>query len=79
MEPGIGLIRSPISASRAPDLTIRDGVEGLGAGAAVAGNATFVDEVGIEYGIYGAYRLRSAFQPIFRREGAWLVPFAVEG
>ena len=79
MEPGIGLIRSPISASRAPDLTIRDGVDGLGAGAAVAGNATFVDEVGIEYGIYGAYRLRSAFQPIFRREGAWLVPFAVEG
>ena len=38
-----------------------------------------VDDNGIEYGIYGDFRLRSAYQPIFRREGATLVPFAVEG
>ena len=38
-----------------------------------------VDDNGIKYGIYGDFRLRSAYQPIFRREGATLVPFAVEG
>lgn len=40
--------------------------------------ALVVDEVGIETGIYGYYRLKTAHQPIFRREGAGLVPFAVE-
>lgn len=40
--------------------------------------ALFVDEVGIEAGIYGNYRLKTAHQPIFRREGAELIPFAVE-
>jgi EAL domain-containing protein (putative c-di-GMP-specific phosphodiesterase class I) len=46
---------------------------------ALVSEAIFVDEVGIEYGIYSDYRLRSSFQPIFRREGDLLVPFAVEG
>ncbi len=42
------------------------------------GDAIFADEIGIEYGILGDYRLRSAYQPIFcLREGS-LVPVAVE-
>ncbi|NGO54437.1 EAL domain-containing protein [Allomesorhizobium camelthorni] len=41
-------------------------------------SALNVDEVGIETGIYGNYRLKTAHQPIFRREGAELIPFAVE-
>lgn len=41
-------------------------------------SALNVDEVGIETGIYGNYRLKTAHQPIFRREGAKLIPFAVE-
>jgi EAL domain-containing protein (putative c-di-GMP-specific phosphodiesterase class I) len=40
--------------------------------------ALLVDEVGIETGRYGSYRLKTAHQPIFRRESAELVPFAVE-
>lgn len=40
--------------------------------------AIFVDEVGLEIGIYGNYRLKTSYQPIFRREGSELVPFAVE-
>ena len=40
--------------------------------------ALIVDEIGIETGIYGKYRLKTAHQPIFRREGSDLVPFAVE-
>ena len=40
--------------------------------------ALLVDEVGIETGIYEKYRLKTAHQPIFRREAAELVPFAVE-
>jgi EAL domain-containing protein (putative c-di-GMP-specific phosphodiesterase class I) len=40
--------------------------------------ALFADEVGIETGIYGRYRLKTAHQPIFSREGGNLVPFAVE-
>lgn len=40
--------------------------------------ALVVDEVGIETGIYGKYRLKTAHQPIFRRKGAELVPFGVE-
>jgi EAL domain-containing protein (putative c-di-GMP-specific phosphodiesterase class I) len=40
--------------------------------------ALFVDEIGIETGIYKNYRLKTAHQPIFRRAGAELIPFAVE-
>jgi EAL domain-containing protein (putative c-di-GMP-specific phosphodiesterase class I) len=40
--------------------------------------ALVVDEIGIETGIYGNYRLKTAHQPIFRREGAELISFAVE-
>lgn len=40
--------------------------------------AIFVDEVGLEIGIYGQYRLKTSYQPIFRREGSNLVPFALE-
>ena len=54
-------------------------MKSLGNRPAYFSEAIFVDEVGIEYGIYSDYRLRSAFQPIFRREGTLLVPFAVEG
>jgi EAL domain-containing protein (putative c-di-GMP-specific phosphodiesterase class I) len=40
--------------------------------------ALFVDEVGIETGIYGKYRLKTAHQPIFSRDGANLALFGVE-
>lgn len=43
------------------------------------GDAIFVDEVGIEYGVHGDFRLRSAYQPIFAPLGRSLHPVAVEG
>lgn len=42
-------------------------------------DAIFVDEIGIEIGIHGDYRLKTAYQPIFRRDGGLLLPVAVEG
>lgn len=42
-------------------------------------DAIIVDEVGIEVGVYGEYRLRSLYRPIFAREGEQLRPVAVEG
>lgn len=42
-------------------------------------DAIAVDEVGIETGRYGGFFLKSAYQPVFRRESDVLVPFAVEG
>jgi EAL domain-containing protein (putative c-di-GMP-specific phosphodiesterase class I) len=36
------------------------------------------DEIGLEYGVYGAYRLRGACQPIYAPRGDVLVPVAVE-
>ncbi len=44
-----------------------------------AGEALFTDEVGIEYGVHGDYRLRSSYEPIFARRLASLRPVAVEG
>lgn len=41
-------------------------------------DAIYADEVGIEYGIIGDYRLRSAYQPIFAPREGFLVPVAVE-
>ncbi|QKC89098.1 EAL domain-containing protein [Mesorhizobium sp. NZP2234] len=43
------------------------------------GDAIFVDEVGIEYGVHGDFRLRSAYQPIFAPLGGTLHAVAVEG
>lgn len=40
--------------------------------------AIFVDEIGLEIGIYGPYRLKTSYQPIFRRVGSNIVPFALE-
>jgi EAL domain-containing protein (putative c-di-GMP-specific phosphodiesterase class I) len=42
------------------------------------GRSIFADEIGLEYGIYGDYRLHSAFQPIFAPRGDHLEPVAVE-
>ena len=42
------------------------------------GDAIFADEVGIEYGIHGEFRLRSAYQPIFAPQGRFLHAVAVE-
>lgn len=42
-------------------------------------DAIIVDEIGIESGGYGIYRLRSLFQPIFERRGQALQVVAVEG
>jgi len=44
-----------------------------------ATDAIFADEVGIEYGVYGAFRLRSAYQPIFTPRSGTLAAVAVEG
>ncbi|TPL84502.1 EAL domain-containing protein [Mesorhizobium sp. B2-3-13] len=43
------------------------------------GDAIFADEIGIEYGIHGDFRLRSAYQPIYAPRGGSLHPVAVEG
>jgi EAL domain-containing protein (putative c-di-GMP-specific phosphodiesterase class I) len=40
---------------------------------------TFVDEIGIEIGIYGDWRLKATFRPIFARAGGGFRPVAVEG
>ncbi|RLP25438.1 EAL domain-containing protein [Mesorhizobium sp. YM1C-6-2] len=42
-------------------------------------DALIVDEIGIESGCYGIYRLRSLYQPIFRRREKTLKMVAVEG
>lgn len=42
-------------------------------------DAIFADEIGIEYGILGDFRLRSAYQPIFAPYGGALRAVAVEG
>jgi EAL domain-containing protein (putative c-di-GMP-specific phosphodiesterase class I) len=42
-------------------------------------DAIIVDEIGIESGGYGIYRLRSLYQPIFERRDQTLQIFAVEG
>ena len=41
-------------------------------------DAIVVDEVGIETGLYRDYRLKTSYQPIFRREGESLRPVAVD-
>ncbi len=41
--------------------------------------AIFVDEVGIAYGVYEPFRLRSAYQPIFAPRDGHLAAVAVEG
>lgn len=46
---------------------------------AFASDAIFVDEIGIEIGVYGDYRLKSLYQPIFARRGGSIVPVAVAG
>lgn len=40
--------------------------------------AIFADEVGIQFGVYGAFRLWSAYQPIFAPQGKALKAVAVE-
>ncbi len=42
-------------------------------------DAIIVDEIGIESGCYGIYRLRSLYQPIFKRRDRKLKMVAVEG
>ncbi|WP_157020138.1 EAL domain-containing protein [Mesorhizobium xinjiangense] len=50
-----------------------DGIDGF-----ALRQALIADEIGLETGIFGNYRLKSAFQPIYRREGALLVACSVE-
>lgn len=42
-------------------------------------DAIIVDEIGLESGCYGLYRLRSLYQPIFKRREKTLKMIAVEG
>ena len=44
-----------------------------------AGTAIFVDEIGIEVGIVGEFRLRASYQPVFTRRGDLLNAVAVRG
>lgn len=37
------------------------------------------DEIGLEIGIFGDYRLKSVFQPIFALQDGYLAPLAIEG
>jgi len=41
--------------------------------------AIFADEIGLQFGVYGEFRLWSAYQPIFAPEGRVLRAVAVEG
>jgi EAL domain-containing protein (putative c-di-GMP-specific phosphodiesterase class I) len=41
--------------------------------------AIFADEIGIQFGVYGEFRLWSAYQPIFAPQGRALKAVAVEG
>lgn len=43
-----------------------------------AAEAIFSDEIGIRFGVYGEFRLWSAYQPIFAPRGRRLEPIAVE-
>ena len=44
-----------------------------------AAKAIFTDEIGLQFGVYGEFRLWSAYQPIFAPEGRKLRAVAVEG
>lgn len=48
-------------------------------GAAIPADRILVDEAGNESGIWGKFRLKSAFQLVYQREGEALLPAAVEG
>jgi EAL domain-containing protein (putative c-di-GMP-specific phosphodiesterase class I) len=41
--------------------------------------STFVDEIGIVVGIYGDWRIKAAYRPVFARAGGGFHPVAVEG
>ena len=41
--------------------------------------AIFADEIGLQFGVYGEFRLWSAYQPIFASDGGVLRAVAVEG
>jgi EAL domain-containing protein (putative c-di-GMP-specific phosphodiesterase class I) len=41
--------------------------------------STFVDEIGIAVGVYGDWRVKAAYRPVFARAGQGFRPVAVEG
>ena len=49
------------------------------AGGATSGLVLDVDEVGISYARHGAYLIRAAYRPVFRRQGEHLERVALEG
>lgn len=51
---------------------------GFGALPADFSGRILADEVGLEFGIHGDFRLRCAIQPIFRHDGGRLTPVAVD-
>lgn len=54
-----------------------DEVFGFGALPQALAGKIVADEVGLEYGIHGGYRLRCTVQPIFRHQDGRLLPIAV--
>ncbi|MGF7004645.1 hypothetical protein [Aminobacter sp. BE322] len=55
-----------------------DPVFGFGAIPADLGDKIVADEVGIEFGVHGRFRLRCAIQPVFRHRDGRLTPVAVD-
>lgn len=55
-----------------------DAFFGFGALPQDFGGKIVADEIGLEFGIYGEYRLRCAMQPIFRHEAGTLTPIAAD-
>ena len=58
---------------------MNDGFFGFGALPQAVAAKIVADEVGLEYGIHGDFRLRCTVQPIFRHEDGHLTPIAVFG
>lgn len=57
---------------------MNDPVFGFGAIPADLGDRIVADEVGIEFGVHGRFRLRSAIQPVFRHSDGRLTPVAAD-
>lgn len=51
---------------------------GAGSRPRLVAEAIVADEIGIETGVYGNYRVRAAYRPVFRREGGFLICAAIQ-
>ena len=63
---------------RQEDAIMSDEFFGFGALPADLAGRIVADEVGLEFGVHGDFRLRCAIQPVFRHEAGRLTPVAVD-